>query len=212
MILYLCRIILKPYIINPKSIYMSYLIPTVIEKTNMGERAYDIYSRLLKENIIFLGGPIDDGVANIIIAQLLFLQSEDPKKDITLYVNSPGGHVTAGLAIIDTMNNIKNDVSTVCVGLAASMGAVILASGTKGKRYALPNSEIMIHQPHGGAEGQASDIEISAKRIIKNRDILNKILAKTTGQALSKIEKDVDRDFFLQSDEAKKYGIIDKVL
>jgi ATP-dependent Clp protease, protease subunit len=191
---------------------MSYLIPTVIEKTNMGERAYDIYSRLLKENIIFLGGPIDDGVANIIIAQLLFLQSEDPKKDITLYVNSPGGHVTAGLAIIDTMNNIKNDVSTVCVGLAASMGAVILASGTKGKRYALPNSEIMIHQPHGGAEGQASDIEISAKRIIKNRDILNKILAKTTGQTLSKIEKDVDRDFFLQSDEAKKYGIIDKVL
>lgn len=191
---------------------MSYLIPTVIEKTNMGERAYDIYSRLLKENIIFLGGPIDDGVANTIIAQLLFLQSEDPKKDITLYVNSPGGHVTAGLAIIDTMNNIKNDVSTVCVGLAASMGAVILASGAKGKRYALPNSEIMIHQPHGGAEGQASDIEISAKRIIKNRDILNKILAKTTGQPLSKIEKDVDRDFFLQADEAKKYGIIDKVL
>ncbi|MES2408893.1 MAG: ATP-dependent Clp endopeptidase proteolytic subunit ClpP [Patescibacteria group bacterium] len=191
---------------------MSYLIPTVIEKTNMGERAYDIYSRLLKENIIFLGGAIDDGVANIIIAQLLFLQSEDPKKDITLYVNSPGGHVTAGLAIIDTMNNIKNDVSTVCVGLAASMGAVILASGAKGKRYALPNSEIMIHQPSGGAEGQASDIEISAKRIIKNREILNKILAKTTGQTLAKIEKDVDRDFFLQSDEAKKYGIIDKVL
>ncbi|MES2223679.1 MAG: ATP-dependent Clp protease proteolytic subunit [Patescibacteria group bacterium] len=191
---------------------MSYLIPTVIEKTNMGERAYDIYSRLLKENIIFLGGAIDDGVANIIIAQLLFLQSEDPKKDITLYVNSPGGHVTAGLAIIDTMNNIKNDVSTVCVGLAASMGAVILASGAEGKRYALPNSEIMIHQPSGGAEGQASDIEISAKRIIKNREILNKILAKTTGQTLAKIEKDVDRDFFLQSDEAKKYGIIDKVL
>jgi len=191
---------------------MSYLIPTVIEKTNMGERAYDIYSRLLKENIIFLGGPIDDAVANTIIAQLLFLQAEDPKKDITLYVNSPGGHVTAGLAIIDTMNNIKNDVSTVCVGLAASMGAVILASGAKGKRYALPNSEIMIHQPHGGAEGQASDIEISAKRILKNRDILNKILAKSTGQSLSKIEKDVDRDFFLQSDEAKKYGIIDKVL
>lgn len=191
---------------------MSYLIPTVIEKTNMGERAYDIYSRLLKENIIFLGGPIDDAVASTIIAQLLFLQAEDPKKDITLYVNSPGGHVTAGLAIIDTMNNIKNDVSTVCVGLAASMGAVILASGAKGKRYALPNSEIMIHQPHGGAEGQASDIEISAKRILKNRDILNKILAKASGQTLSKIEKDVDRDFFLQADEAKKYGIIDKVL
>jgi ATP-dependent Clp protease protease subunit len=191
---------------------MSYLIPTVIEKTNMGERAYDIYSRLLKENIIFLRGPIDDGVANIIIAQLLFLQAEDPKKDITLYVNSPGGHVTSGLAIIDTMNNVKNDISTVCVGLAASMGAVILASGAKGKRYALPNSEIMIHQPHGGAEGQASDIEISARRILKNRDILNKILAKATGQTLSKIEKDVDRDFFLGSDDAKKYGIIDKVL
>ncbi len=191
---------------------MSYLIPTVIEKTNMGERAYDIYSRLLKENIIFLGGAIDDGVANIIIAQLLFLQSEDPKKDITLYVNSPGGHVTAGLAIIDTMNNVKNDISTVCVGLAASMGAVILASGAKGKRYALPNSEIMIHQPHGGAEGQASDIEISARRILKNRDILNKILAKASGQTLSKIEKDVDRDFFLGADDAKKYGIIDKVL
>lgn len=191
---------------------MSYLIPTVIEKTNMGERAYDIYSRLLKENIIFLGGPIDDAVANTVIAQLLFLQSEDPKKDITLYVNSPGGHVTAGLAIIDTMNNIKNDVSTVCVGLAASMGAVILASGTKGKRFSLSHSEIMIHQPHGGAEGQASDIEISAKRILKNRDILNKILAKSTGQTLAKIEKDVDRDFFLDPEDAKKYGIIDKVL
>lgn len=178
----------------------------------MGERAYDIYSRLLKENIIFLGGPIDDAIANIVIAQLLFLQSEDPKKDITLYVNSPGGQVTAGLAIIDTMNNIKNDVSTVCVGLAASMAAVILASGAKGKRYALPNSEIMIHQPHGGVEGQASDIEISAKRILKNRDILNKILAKATNQSLTKIEKDVDRDFFLDSEDAKKYGLIDKVL
>ena len=191
---------------------MSYLIPTVIEKTNLGERAYDIYSRLLKENIIFLGGPIDDAVANTVIAQLLFLQAEDPKKDITLYVNSPGGHVTAGLAIIDTMNNIKNDVSTVCVGLAASMGAVILASGAKGKRFSLAHSEVMIHQPHGGAEGQASDIEISAKRILKNRDILNRILAKTTGQTLSKIEKDVDRDFFLDPEDAKKYGIIDKVL
>jgi len=188
------------------------LIPTVIEKTSFGERAYDIYSRLLKENIIFLGGGIDDHIANIIIAQLLFLQSEDPKKDITLYVNSPGGMVTAGLAIIDTMNNIKNDVSTVCVGLAASMGAVILASGAKGKRYALPNSEIMIHQPHGGAEGQASDIEISARRILKNREILNKILAKQTGQPLSKIEKDVDRDFFLGAEDSKKYGIVDKVL
>lgn len=191
---------------------MSYLIPTVIEKTSFGERAYDIYSRLLKENIIFLGGPIDDAVANTIIAQLLFLQAEDPKKDITLYVNSPGGHVTAGLAIIDTMNNIKNDVSTVCVGIAASMGAVILSAGAKGKRFALPNSEIMIHQPLGGAEGQATDIEIRAKHIIKTRDTLNKILSKNTGQKLEKIEKDVDRDFFMSAEEAKKYGIIDKVL
>lgn len=188
------------------------LIPTVIEKTSFGERAYDIYSRLLKENIIFLGGPIDDNVANIVIAQLLFLQSEDPKKDIYLYINSPGGVITAGLAIIDTMNHIKNDVSTVCVGLAASMGAVILASGAKGKRSALPNSEIMIHQPLGGAEGQATDIEISAKRIIKKRDILNKMLAKQTGQTLQTIEKDVDRDFFMNAAESLKYGIIDKVL
>lgn len=188
------------------------LIPTVIEKTSMGERAYDIYSRLLKENIIFLAGPIDDHVANIVIAQLLFLQAEDPKKDITLYVNSPGGVVTAGLAIIDTMNNIKNDVSTVCVGVAASMGALILSSGKKGKRFALPNSEVMIHQPLGGAEGQASDIEISAKHILKTRESLNKMLAKNTGQTLSKIEKDVDRNFFMDSEEARKYGIIDKIL
>lgn len=188
------------------------LIPTVIEKTNLGERAYDIYSRLLKENIIFLGGPIDDHVANIIIAQLLFLQAEDPKRDITLYINSPGGVVTAGLAIIDTMNNIKNDVSTVCVGVAASMGALILSSGKKGKRCALPNSEVMIHQPLGGAEGQASDIEISAKHILRTRENLNKILSKNTGQSLSKIEKDVDRNFFMDSEEAKKYGIIDKIL
>lgn len=187
------------------------LIPTVIEKSQFGERAYDIYSRLLKENIIFLGGPIDDETANIIIAQLLFLQSEDPKKDISLYINSPGGHVSAGLAIIDTMNHIKNDVATVCVGLAASMAAVILSAGKKGKRYALPNAEIMIHQPHGGAEGQASDIEISARRILKNREVLNKILAKNTGQTLQKIEKDVDRDFFMDADEAKKYGIVDKI-
>ena len=190
----------------------SILIPTVIEKTNMGERAYDIYSRLLKENIIFLGGGIDDTVANIIIAQLLFLQSEDPKKDITMYVNSPGGHVSAGLAIIDTMNNIKNDVSTVCVGIAASMGAVILSAGAKGKRFALPNSEVMIHQPLGGAEGQASDIEINAKHIIKTRETLNKILSKNTGQTLAKIEKDADRDFFMDAEEAKKYGIVDKVV
>lgn len=188
------------------------LIPTVIEKTNFGERAYDIYSRLLKENIIFLGGPIDDNVANIVIAQLLFLQSEDPKKDISLYINSPGGSVTAGLAIIDTMNHVKNDVSTVCVGIAASMGAVILSAGKKGKRYALPNSDVMIHQPLGGVEGQASDIEISAKRIINMRNNLNKILSKNTGQPLTKIEKDVDRDFFMNAEDSKKYGIIDKVL
>lgn len=188
------------------------LIPTVIEKTNFGERAYDIYSRLLKENIIFLGGPIDDHVANIIIAQLLFLQSEDSKKDISLYINSPGGSVTSTMAIVDTMNHIKNDVSTVCVGIAASGGALVLSSGKKGKRFALPNSEVMIHQPLGGAEGQASDIEISARHILKMRESLNKILAKNTGQPLAKIEKDVDRDFFMDAEEAKKYGIIDKVL
>jgi ATP-dependent Clp protease protease subunit len=190
---------------------MSILIPTVIEKSNFGERAYDIYSRLLKDRIIFLGGPIDDTVANIIIAQLLFLESEDPKKDISLYINSPGGHVTAGLAILDTMNYIKPHVSTVCVGIAASAAAVILSAGEKGKRYALPNSEVMIHQPWGGAEGQATDIEISAKHILKTREILNKILAKNTGQPLSKIEKDVERDFYMSSDEAKKYGIIDEI-
>ncbi len=188
------------------------LIPTVIEKSQFGERAYDIFSRLLRERIIFLGGPIDDNVANLIIAQLLFLQSEDPKKDITLYINSPGGSVTAGLAIIDTMNHIKPDVSTLCVGIAASMGAGILSAGAKGKRYSLPNSEIMIHQPSGGTEGQAADIEIAAKRIIKSRDFLNKMLAKNTGQTLSRIEKDVDRDYYMNADEAKKYGIIDKVL
>lgn len=188
------------------------LIPTVIEKSQFGERAYDIYSRLLKDNIIFLDGAIDDHVANLIIAQMLFLESEDPKKEISFYINSPGGSVTAGLAIIDTMNHIKNPVSTVGVGMAASMGAHILASGTKGRRFALPNAEVMIHQPLGGAEGQASDIEISARRILKNRENLNKILAKNTGQSLSKIEKDMDRDFFMTADEAKKYGIIDKVL
>ncbi len=191
---------------------MSYLIPTVIEKSQFGERAYDIYSRLLKENIIFLSGQIDFDTANIIIAQLLFLQSEDPKREIKLYINSQGGAVSAGMAIIDTMNHIKNDVSTVCVGLAASMAAVILSCGKKGKRFALPNSEVMIHQPLGGVEGQASDIEISAKRILKMRDDLNKMLAKNTGQTLSKIEKDVDRDFFMSADEAKKYGIIDGVI
>jgi ATP-dependent Clp protease, protease subunit len=188
------------------------LIPTVIEKSQFGERAYDIYSRLLRENIIFLGGPIDDYTANIVIAQLLFLQSEDPKKDISLYINSPGGVVTAGLAIVDTMNHIKNDVSTVCVGLAASAGALILSAGEKGKRYALPNSEIMIHQPLGGVQGQAADIEISAKQILRIRETLNKILAKNTGQPLSRIEKDVDRDYYMTTEDAKKYGIIDKVI
>ncbi|MEK7609942.1 MAG: ATP-dependent Clp protease proteolytic subunit [Patescibacteria group bacterium] len=188
------------------------LIPTVIEKSSFGERAYDIYSRLLKENIIFLGGPIDDHIANLVIAQLLFLQSEDPKKEIQLYINSPGGSVTATLAIVDTMTHIKNDVSTVCVGIAASGAALILSAGTKGKRVALPNAEVMIHQPLGGAEGQASDIEISAKHILKTRMILNKILAKNTGQTLSRIDKDVDRDFFMDADEAKKYGIIDQIM
>ncbi|HEY9481312.1 MAG TPA: ATP-dependent Clp protease proteolytic subunit [Candidatus Paceibacterota bacterium] len=191
---------------------MNILIPTVIEKTNMGERAYDIYSRLLKENIIFLSGPIDDAMANTVIAQLLFLQSEDPKKDIHLYVNSPGGSVTAGLAIIDTMNHIKNDVSTVCVGLAASMAAVILSAGKKSKRFALPNAEVMIHQPSGGVEGQATDIAITAKRILKTREVTNKILATNTGKPVTQIDKDVERDFFMDAEEAKKYGIIDKVL
>lgn len=188
------------------------LIPTVIEKSSFGERAYDIYSRLLKDNIIFLGGPIDDHTANLIIAQLLFLQAEDPKKDINMYINSPGGSVTATLAIVDTMQHIKNDVSTVCVGIAASGAALVLSAGTKGKRMALPTSEVMIHQPLGGAEGQASDIEISAKHILKMRATLNKMLAKNTGQTLAKVEKDVDRDFFMDADEAKKYGIIDQVV
>ena len=193
------------------SIYASNLVPMVVEQSARGERAYDIYSRLLRDNIIFLGGPIDDHSANLIIAQLLFLQAEDPKKDIYLYINSPGGSVTSTLAIIDTMNHIKNDISTVCVGIAASGAALVLSSGTKGKRMALPNSEVMIHQPLGGAEGQASDIEISAKHILKTRATLNKLLAKNTGQSVSRIEKDVDRDFFMDAEEAKKYGIIDSV-
>jgi len=191
---------------------MSILIPTVIEKTTMGERAYDIYSRLLKENIIFLTGQIEDGMANTIIAQLLFLQSEDPKKDISLYVNSPGGSVTSTLAIIDTMRHIKNDVSTVCIGMAASGAAWVLSSGKKGKRYILPNAEVMIHQPLGGAEGQAADIAITAKHILKMRENLNRLMAENTGKPVAQIEKDVDRDFFLDAEEAKKYGIVDKVL
>ena len=188
------------------------LIPTVIEKSQFGERAYDIYSRLLNERIIFLGGGIDDHTANLVIAQLLYLDHTDPKKDISLYINSPGGSVTAGLAIIDTMNFIKSDVSTICVGIAASMGALILSSGKKGKRYTLPNSEVMIHQVMGGAEGQASDIAINAKHILRTKDTLNKILAQNTGKKFDQVEKDSDRDYWMTSDEAKKYGIVDEII
>ena len=191
---------------------MSILIPTVIEKTHAGERAYDIYSRLLKDRIIFLAGQIDDDLANTIIAQLLFLESEDSDKDICVYVNSPGGSVTSTLAIVDTMNNVKCDVSTICLGLAASGAAVVLSAGKKGKRFALPNSEVMIHQVMGGAEGQASDIEISAKHILKMKENLNKIISKNTGKSITQVEKDSDRDYFMTADEAKKYGIIDEVL
>lgn len=191
---------------------MSILIPTVIEKTTFGERAYDIYSRLLKERIIFLGGPIDDHTANIVIAQLLFLESEDPKRDIHFYINSPGGAVTATMAILDTMNHISCNVSTICVGIAASGAAILLSGGTKGKRYILPNAEVMVHQPLGGTEGQASDIAISAKHILKTKDSLNKILAKNTGRSIADIEKDTDRDFFMSAEEAKKYGIIDEIM
>ena len=188
------------------------LIPTVIEKTQYGERAYDIYSRLLKERIVFLGGAVNDAVANSVIAQFLFLASKDEKKDIQLYINSPGGSVTAGLAIYDTMQFIKCSVATTCVGMAASMGAVLLAAGTKGKRFALPNSEIMLHQVAGGAEGVASDIEINAKQILKIKDSLNAIIAKHTGQPIEKIAHDTDRDFYLTAQEAKDYGIIDEVI
>lgn len=188
------------------------LIPTVIEKTNNGERAYDIYSRLLNERIIFLGGPINDQVANVIIAQLLFLEHADPKKDILLYINSPGGSVTAGLAILDTMNHVKPDVQTVCVGLAASMGAILLAGGAKGKRFALPNSEVMIHQPMGGIEGQASDIAITAKNILRTRDNLYRILSEATGKTAKQIETDADRDNWMTAVEAKKYGLVDEVI
>jgi len=188
------------------------LVPMVVEKTSQGERAYDIFSRLLKERIIFLGGPIGNETANLVVAQLLFLESEDPKKDISFYINSPGGSVTATLAMIDTMNHIKPDVSTVCVGMAASGGAWLLSSGAKGKRFALPNAEVMIHQPLGGAEGQATDIAITAKHIMQTKDRLVKMMAKNTGQDVKKVEQDVERDFFMTADEAKKYGVIDKVL
>lgn len=187
-------------------------VPMVIEQSNRGERSYDIYSRLLKDRIIFLGSGVNDAVANSIIAQLLFLAAEDPEKDISLYINSPGGSITAGMAIYDTMQFIKPDVSTICVGMAASMGAFLLAAGAKGKRFALPNSEVMIHQPLGGAEGQASDIEIRARRIIKMRDKLNGILADRTGQPLERIEQDTDRDYFMSAHEAVEYGLVDKVI
>ena len=189
-----------------------HLIPTVIEKSRNGERAYDIYSRLLKERIIFIAGPIDDIAANSIIAQMLFLASKEPKKDIQLYINTPGGSVTAGMAIYDTMQYVKPQISTVCIGLAASMGATLLAAGAKGKRFALPNSEIMLHQVAGGVRGQATEIEITAKQILKIKERLNKILAKHTGQSLVKIEKDTDRDFYLSAQEGKEYGLIDEVI
>jgi len=191
---------------------MGYLVPTVIEKTVQGERAYDIYSRLLKDRIVFLGGPINDDVANLVIAQLLFLEADDQKKDIQMYVNSPGGSVYSGMAIYDTMQYVKPAVSTICVGIAASMGAFLLAGGEKGKRFSLPNSRILIHQPMGGTEGQAADIKIQAEEILKIRDEMNQILAKNTGQAIEKIAQDTDRDYYMRANEAMKYGIIDKVI
>ncbi|MBE3582538.1 MAG: ATP-dependent Clp endopeptidase proteolytic subunit ClpP [Limnochordaceae bacterium] len=191
---------------------MGLLVPMVVEQSQRGERAYDIYSRLLKDRIVFIGGPIDDHVANLVIAQLLFLESEDPDKDINIYINSPGGVVYAGLAIYDTMQYIKPDVSTICVGMAASMAALLLAAGTKGKRYALPYSRIMIHQPSGGAQGQATEIEIEAREVLRVRRTLDEILVKHTGQPMERIEKDTDRNFYMTAQEAKEYGIIDDVM
>lgn len=191
---------------------MSYLVPMVIETTGRGERAYDIYSRLLKDRIVFVGTPIDDTIANLIIAQILFLQMEDAAKDINIYVNTPGGSVTAGLAIYDTIQFVKCDVATYCVGQAASMGALLLAAGKKGKRFSLPHARVMIHQPWGGAQGTASDISIHAKEILKLKDELNKILAKHTGQPLERIEKDTDRDYFMSAAESKEYGLVDQVI
>jgi ATP-dependent Clp protease protease subunit len=193
-------------------INMAPFVPYVVEDRGRGERIFDIYTKLLSERIVFLGWPIDDEVSNIVVAQLLFLESQDPEKDINLYINSPGGSITSGLAIYDTMQYIKPDISTICIGMATSMGAILLAGGTKGKRFALPNSRVMIHQPFGGAEGVAKDIEIRAKEILYLRDELNKILAKHTGQSIKKIEKDADRDFFMSSVEAVEYGMIDKVI
>ena len=189
-----------------------HLVPMVIEQTPRGERSFDIYSRLLKERVVFVVGAIDDHMANLIVAQLLFLESENPEKDIHLYINSPGGVITSGLSILDTMRFIKPDVATMCIGQAASMGAVLLACGAKGKRYALPHARVMIHQPHGGAQGQASDIEIQAREILYMRERLNQILAETTGQPLEKISKDVERDFFMSAEVAKEYGVIDDIL
>jgi ATP-dependent Clp protease protease subunit len=192
--------------------FMSYLVPTVLEKSQFGERAYDIYSRLLRERIIFLGGGVNDDMANLIISQLIFLDHEDGTKDIHLYINSPGGSVTSGMAIYDTMQFVKPDVSTICIGMAASMGAVLLAGGAKGKRFVLPNAEVMIHQVMGGAEGQASDIAITAKHILKTKDTLNRILSEHTGQPLKKVEKDTDRDYYMSAEEALAYGIVDKIV
>lgn len=191
---------------------MGYLVPMVVEQTNRGERAYDIYSRLLKERIVFIGGPINDQLANLVIAQLLFLESEDPEKDISLYINSPGGHVYAGLAIYDTMQHVRPAVSTICLGMAASMAAVLLSAGAPGKRFALPYSRIMIHQPWGGAQGQAADIEIEAREILRTKRNLNEILAKHTGQPLEKVEHDTDRNYYMSAEEAKGYGLIDSIL
>ncbi len=190
---------------------MSYLVPMVVEQTNRGERSYDIYSRLLKDRIIFLGSAVDDTVANLVIAQLLFLEAEAPDKDISLYINSPGGSITAGMAIYDTMQHVRPDVSTICVGLAASMGAFLLAAGAKGKRFALPNAEIMIHQPWGGTQGQATDIEIRTRQILKAKATLNRILSERTGQDLEKVQRDTERDYYMTAVEAKEYGLIDEV-
>jgi ATP-dependent Clp protease protease subunit len=197
---------------NVERIKNDYLVPTVIEKSRLGERAYDIYSRLLKDRIIFVGTAINDGVANAIIAQLLFLEKENPEKDITMYINSPGGSVYDGLAIVDTMHLVKPDVATICVGKAASMGSILLAEGKKGKRFALPNSLVMIHQPLGGVEGQASDIEITAKQILKTKKKLKDMIVAATGQSEEKVDKDMDRDFYMTAEEAKEYGLVDKVL
>jgi ATP-dependent Clp protease, protease subunit len=191
---------------------MNYLVPTVIEQTHRGERGWDIFSRLLKDRIIFLGTPINDDIANVVIAQLLFLESEEPEKDIMVYINSPGGHVTAGLAIYDTMQYVRCDVATICMGQAASMGAFLMAAGTKGKRYCLPHSRVMIHQPLAGFQGQATDIDIHAREILKTRDTLNELLAKHTGQPVTKIKDDTERDYFMSADQAKEYGLVDEVI